>query len=126
MEKNSRFLTIISYKPGGRRSYSVRSVEILKRKQLRQKATQPEAALAWMDAFKAQCRVEKKAVVPAAGTTPADLQVTDQVLFHCGVKSLMKVKQLVAPTEVETMAFNEIETVLENYLQPRKRLVIAE
>ena len=38
----------------------------------------------------------------------------------------MKVKSLVAPTKVETMAFNEIETVLENYLQPRKRLVIAE
>ena len=38
----------------------------------------------------------------------------------------MKVKSLVAPTKVETMAFNEIETVLENYLQPSKRLVIAE
>ena len=38
----------------------------------------------------------------------------------------MKVKSLVAPTKVETMAFNEIETVLENYPQLRKRLVIAE
>ena len=38
----------------------------------------------------------------------------------------MKVKSLVAPTKVETVAFNGIETVLENYLQPRKRLVIAE
>ena len=38
----------------------------------------------------------------------------------------MKVKLLVAPTKVETMAFNEIETVLENYLQSRKRLAIAE
>ena len=87
---------------------------------------EPEAALAWRDAFKARCRAEKKADVPAAGTTPADLQVTDQFLFRCGVESLMKVKSLVAPTKVETMAFNEIETVLENYLQPRKRLVIAE
>ena len=87
---------------------------------------EPEAALAWIDAFKARCRAEKKADVPAAGTTPADLQVTDQFLFRCGVESLMKVKSLVAPTKVETMAFNEIETVLESYLQPRKRLVIAE
>ena len=38
----------------------------------------------------------------------------------------MKVKSLVAPTKKEKLAFNEIETVLENYLQPRKRLVIAE
>ena len=38
----------------------------------------------------------------------------------------MKDKSLVAPTKVKTMAFNENETVLENYLQPRKRLVIAE
>ena len=35
----------------------------------------------------------------------------------------MKVKSLVAPTKVETMAFNEIETVLENYMQPRKILI---
>ena len=38
----------------------------------------------------------------------------------------MKVKSLVTPTKGEIMAFNEIETVLENYLQPRKRLFIAE
>ena len=36
------------------------------------------------------------------------------------------VKSLVAPTKVETMAFNENETLLEIYLQQRKRLVIAE
>ena len=83
----------------------------------------PEAALAWIDAFKARCRAENKADVPAAGTTPADLQVTDQFLFRCGVESLMKVRSLVAPTKVETM---EIETVLEKYLQQRKRQVIAE
>ena len=87
---------------------------------------EPEAALAWIDAFKVRCRAEKKADVPAAGTTPADIQVTDQFLFRCGVENFMKVKSLVAPTKVETMGFNEIETVLENYLQPRKRLVNAE
>ena len=35
---------------------------------------EPEAALAWIDAFKARCRAEKKADVPAAGTTPADFK----------------------------------------------------
>ena len=68
----------------------------------------------------------KKADVPAAGMTPTDLQVTDQFLFRCSVENLMKVKSLVAPRKVEALAFNEVETVLANYLQPRKRLVIAE
>ena len=52
---------------------------------------EPEAALAWIDAFKARCRAKKKTDVPAAGTTPADLQVTDQFLFRCGVESLVAV-----------------------------------
>ena len=85
---------------------------------------EPEAALAWIDAFKARCRAEKKADVPAAGTTPADLQVTDQFLFRCGVESLMKVKSLVAPTKVETMAFNEIDTVLEITCSREKDLLL--
>ena len=87
---------------------------------------EPEAALTWIVAFKARCWAEKKAYVPPTGTTSADLQVTDQFLFRCGVENLMKVKLLVAPTKVETMAFFENETGLENCLQPRKRLVIAE
>ncbi|MEL7079445.1 MAG: hypothetical protein AAGM46_26445, partial [Cyanobacteria bacterium J06582_2] len=53
-------------------------------------------------------------------------QITDQFIFRCGVESLKKVKSLVAPTKLETMPFKDIATVLENYLQPRKRLVIAE
>ena len=70
-------------------------------------------------------RIQKN--VEANGGNPADLQVTDQFLFRCVVKSLMKVKSLVVePTEVETMPFTDIETVLKNYLQPRERLVIAE
>ena len=36
----------------------------------------------------------------------------------------MKVKSLVAPTKVETMAFNEIETVLENYRQFSKKFFV--
>ena len=39
---------------------------------------EPEVALAWIDAFKARWRAEKKADVSTAGTTPADIQVTDQ------------------------------------------------
>ena len=63
---------------------------------------EPEASLAWIDAIEARCRAEKKADVLAIGTTPADLQVTDQFVFPCGVESLIKVKSLVALTKVET------------------------
>ena len=87
---------------------------------------EPEDALAWIDAFKARCRAEKKTDVDANGSNPADYQITDQFIFRCGVESLKKVKSLVAPTKLETMPFKDIATVLENYLQPRKRLVIAE
>ena len=38
----------------------------------------------------------------------------------------MKVKSLVAPTKVETMTFNEIEALLQNYLQPTERLIIQQ
>ena len=51
-------------------------------KQRRQKKQlnlyETEAALAWIDAFEARCRAEKK----AAGTTPADIQLTDQFLYR--------------------------------------------
>ena len=86
----------------------------------------PEETLAWIDAFKARCRAEKKTDVNANGSNPADYQITDQFIFRCGVESLKKLKSLVAPTKLETMPFKDIATVLENYLQPRKRLVIAE
>ena len=49
--------------------------------------------------LKVRCRAEKKADIPTAGTTPADLQVTDQFLFRCGVEMTMKFKSLVAPTK---------------------------
>ena len=86
----------------------------------------PEDALAWIKAFKARCRAEKKTDVDTNGNNPADYQITDQFLFRCGVESLKKVESLVAPTKIETMPFKDIERILENYLQPRKRLVIAE
>ena len=55
----------------------------------------------------------KKTDVPLSGSTLADIQITDQ-FFRCVVKRLMKVEQLVAPTKLETMAFNEIETILKD------------
>ena len=58
---------------------------------------EPEAFLTWIDSFKTRCRAQKKADVSTAGTTFADLQITGQFFFRCGVESLMNVKRLVAP-----------------------------
>ena len=87
---------------------------------------EPEFALDWVDSFKDRCRTEKKVDVEANGGKPADLQVMEQVSLRCAVESLMKVKLLVAPTAVETMPFKDIETVVKKYLQPCKRVAVAE
>ena len=87
---------------------------------------EPEIALAWLQAFKVRFRAEKKVDVEANGGKPNDMKVKDHILFRCSVAGLMKLEPLVAPTEMETMPVTDIETVSKIYLQPRKRLVIAE
>ena len=114
-KRNCRFLTIVSLQPNRKRIIFISlggTIEMqatATKKQLN--LHEPEAFLAWIDELTAGCRVETKADLPAAGTTPGDLQVTDQFLFRCGVKCLMKVKSLVARTKVEIMALNEAGTV---------------
>ncbi len=49
---------------------------------------EPEDALVWLDAFAANFWAEKKTDVAAT----ADFQITDHVLFRCGVDSLKKLK----------------------------------
>ena len=78
-----------------------------------------EIALTWVDASNARCIAEKKIDVEINEGSPADLQVTDQFLIRCCVENLMKVKSLVAPTEVETMPFTDIDKVFKIYLLPR-------
>ena len=85
-----------------------------------------KTTLAQVDAFKARCRAEKKTDEEANGGNPASLQVMDHFLFRCSVESLMKMRSLVARTERETMFLSDIVAVLNNYLQPRKRLAFAE
>ena len=91
---------------------------------------EPENALAWIEAFKARCRAEKKTDIvanpEAAPPVIQDLQITDQFLFRCGVECLRKVANLVAPREPANMQFKDIEKVLRQYLEPQQRLTIAE
>ena len=86
---------------------------------------EPEDALAWIDAFHARC-AEKKTDRPGTNTAAQDYQITDQFLFRCGVESLKKLKALVAPKNIADMPFKDIETELKKYVEPRKRLTIAE
>ena len=68
----------------------------------------------------------KKIDVETNGGSLANLQVTDQFLFRCGVENLVTINTLVQPVEVETMPLTDIKTLLKNNLRPRKRLVNAE
>ena len=85
-------------------------------------------AMAWISAFKAKCRADKKTDVLGSEDplVARDLAQTDQFLFRCGTECLVKLKSLVAPKELEEMPFNDIETVLKTYLEPQQRLVMAE
>ena len=74
---------------------------------------EPEDAQAWLDAFKARCRAEKR--TDATG----DLQMTDQFLVRCGIECLKKVKSLLAPQKIEEVPFNDIEKAINSYLQPQ-------
>ena len=119
--KKADFLPLVHLNPKGEDFFNLLDVifklqatETKKRLNL----YEPEAAQAWIDAFKARYGAEKKADVPESGTTTADLQVRDQFFFCCCVESLLEVKSFVATTaRTGKMACSEIELVLENYLQ---------
>ncbi len=73
-----------------------------------------------------KCRAEKKTDFAATASNAADFQITDKFFFCCGVKSLKKLKSLVAPKELKTMTFKNIEKVLKGYLEPQQSMTVAE
>ena len=91
---------------------------------------EPKDALAWLEAFKARIRAEKKQDVHADPTaTPPiaqDFQIADQFLYRCWVECLKKVQSLAAPRKVSDIKFQNIEDILRKYLEPQQRLTIAE
>ena len=91
---------------------------------------EPKDALAWLEAFKARIRAEKKQDIDADPTaTPPiaqDFQIADQFLYRCGVECLKKVQSLAAPKKVSELKFQNIEDILRKYLEPQQRLTIAE
>ena len=88
--------------------------------------TEPEDAIAWLDAFRAKSRVEKKRDIAATEDVEQDFQITDFFISRCGIQALKKLNSLIAPKKVEDIAFAEIQSTLISYLKPAERLVVAE
>ena len=82
-----------------------------------------EECRCWLLTFEAICRtkaIEDKA--NAQGTSPK----TDKFLEMCGVKPLLKIMSLMPGTDIEKSLFADIRKTVEDYNEPRKRLVIAD
>ena len=75
-----------------------------------------ESALAWLDIFEATCRHN--------GTEKSKQR--DYFLSFLDIEAYLRLKTIVAPKDVSTMSFDDINVVLKDYLTPRKKLVIAE
>ena len=81
---------------------------------------QPESAFAWLLAFNARARAKGWKDDGNAN------HITDNFLATCGIPALKKLQFIVAPSNPEVLKFSDIESALKQYLQPKKRLVIAE
>ena len=71
----------------------------------------------WTEIFDAQARSKE---------LTDQKKLTDQFLSNAGLKELIKIKQLVAPKTVTTMKWDDIKNVIAKFLEPKKRLLIAE
>ena len=81
----------------------------------------PETACAWLLAFNAKARAKEWKDDKSNG-----YKITDNFLATCGISALQKLQYVVAPEKLENMTFSAIESSLQQYLKPRKRLIIAE
>lgn len=82
--------------------------------------TNAERALTWIKAFKALARAKKWEDSATAST------IADNFVASCGLTCLEKLTHLVAPREVESLSFQQLEAEIVAYLQPKKRLIVAE
>ena len=83
----------------------------------------PEEAMAWLVSFEAMCR--SKEIKDVKGDDGTFLK-TDKFLERCGTKALLKIISLMPGRDIEKQQFSEIKNTIKNYIQPTKRLVIAD
>ena len=79
-----------------------------------------EEATMWLVSFAAKARA--KGWVDAED----DKKITDNFISACGLGALKTVVSIVAPSEIDSMNFMDIKKKIEEYLRPKKKLVIAE
>jgi hypothetical protein len=82
--------------------------------------TNNETALIWLEMFEARCRHKK-----IEDNNERNCQ-TDYFISEIGLTALMKLKTIVAPQLTSSMKYSEIKIKVENYVTPKRRLVIAE
>ena len=82
-----------------------------------------EACKCWLVSFEALCRNKKlEDTATADGNTPK----ADKFLELCGTKSLLKIISLFPGEEVDELEFSKIKAGIVRYIEPKRRLVIAD
>ena len=78
----------------------------------------------WLLSFEAHCRSKRlqDRVDPHSQTSP----MTDKFLERCGTRSLLKIVSLLPGKDVASLLFSDIKKALMSYLEPTKRLLIAD
>ena len=79
-----------------------------------------DKAKLWLMSFKALCRTKN--------WTDDDEQNarTDNFIAMCGLDALATVSNVVAPAKVEDFKFEDLSKKVEEFLEPKKKLVVAE
>ena len=82
-----------------------------------------EECRCWLVAFEAHCRSKNlDDELQDSGTSPK----TDRFLEKCGTKALLKIISMMPGRNIETILFDDIKKAILEYIEPRKRLTIAD
>ena len=82
-----------------------------------------EECRCWLIAFEAHCRSKDiEDEVQDSGTSPK----TDKFLERCGTKPLLKIISMMPGRNIESALFKDIKNAISEYIEPRKRLIIAD
>ena len=72
---------------------------------------------AWTEIFDAQARAKE---------IKDEARLTDEFLSNAGLQEVLKIKQIVAPKTISSMKWDDIKAAIKNFLEPKKKLLIAE
>ena len=77
----------------------------------------------WIIAFEAHCRTKEiEDKLGTSGTSPQ----TDRFLERCGPKALLKLVAMMPGQNIEKSLFQDIKKTIFDYVEPRKRLFVAD